>query len=48
MINKMKIFGASVLKTKSSKKAEVETRGIKVTSIKHRKCSDYFISFMTI
>lgn len=30
MINKMKIFGASILKTKSSKKAEVETRGIKL------------------
>lgn len=30
MINKMKIFGASALKTKSSKKAEAETRGIKL------------------
>lgn len=30
MINKMKIFGASALKTKSSNKAKVETRGIKL------------------
>lgn len=30
MRNKMKTLGASALKTKSSKKAKVETRGIKL------------------